>query len=126
MSTSALATEIPVATDVRFAGGTLVVKLRDGRVLSVPLSWYPRLAAATPSERRRWEFVGPGIGIHWPAVDEDISVEALLRGLASNESARSLRRWQAARRRAASKAPQPADRAQPAGKVKQSARVARG
>lgn len=99
MSTSALATEMAVATDVKVTGEALVVALRDGRVVSVPLSWYPRLATATPGERRRWELIGPGIGIHWPLIDEDVSVEALLAGQGSNESTRSLRRWQVSRGR---------------------------
>jgi len=100
MSTSA-ATDVPVATEVKVTSDRLVVGLRDGRVVSVPLTWHPRLAAATPGERRRWELVGPGIGIHWPALDEDVSVEALLAGQGSNESVRSLRRWQAGRARPA-------------------------
>ncbi|MCC7242304.1 MAG: DUF2442 domain-containing protein [Acidobacteria bacterium] len=106
MSTSA-ATEAPVTTDVKVTSDGLVAGLRDGRVVSVPLTWYPRLASATPSERRPWELVGPGISIHWPGLDEDVSAEALLAGQGSNESARSLRRWQAARARPANKALQP-------------------
>ena len=125
MSTSA-ATEAPVATDVKVTNDALVVGLRDGRVVSVPLTWYPRLASATPSERRRWESVGPGIGIHWPALDEDVSVEALLSGQGSNESVRSLRRWRAARARPANKASQPASRAQQSARTKRPLRAARG
>lgn len=98
MNTSGVAAEPAVATRVKVGADALVVELRDGRVLSVPLAWYPRLAAATPVERRRWELIGPGIGIHWPLIDEDISVEALLAGVGSTESARSLRRWQASRK----------------------------
>jgi hypothetical protein len=125
MSTSA-ATDVPVATEVKVTSDMLVVGLRDGRVVSVPLTWYPRLAAATPGERRRWELVGPGIGIHWPALDEDVSVEALLAGQGSNESVRSLRRWQAGRARPANKALQPMSRAQQVGKTKRPLRAARG
>ena len=125
MSTSA-ATDVPVATEVKVTSDRLVVGLRDGRVVSVPLTWYPRLAAATPGERRRWELVGPGIGIHWPALDEDVSVEALLAGHGSNESVRSLRRWQAGRARPANKALQPTSRAQQLGKTKRPLRAARG
>jgi hypothetical protein len=109
MSTSA-ATETPVATDVKVTGDVLVVALRDGRVVSVPLTWYPRLAAATPRERRTWELVGPGIGIHWPLLDEDVSVQALLDGQGSTESVRSLRQWQSTRQRPANKALQPTSR----------------
>jgi uncharacterized protein DUF2442 len=107
MSTSSLATETPAAKNVKVTADTLIVELRDGRTVSVPLSWYPRLSEGTPSERRRWELIGPGIGIHWPALDEDISVEALLLGLPSNESAASLQRWRAARRRPANKRMKP-------------------
>ena len=98
MATSALAVERAAARSVRVTGDHLVVELRDGRLVSVPVSWYPRLAAGTPSERKRWELIGAGMGIHWPQLDEDIEVEALLLGLASNESPSSLRRWRAARR----------------------------
>lgn len=99
MTTSSLATETAVAKRVRVTGNMLVVELRDGRSVSVPLKWYPRLAEGRPSERRRWELIGPGIGIHWPELDEDISVEGLLLGLPSNESPVSLQRWRARRRR---------------------------
>lgn len=106
MSTSALAAEAAAATSVKVTSEALIVTLQDGRVVSVPLAWYPRLAAATPMERRRWELVGPGIGVHWPLLDEDIAVQALLAGLGSNESASSLRRWQASRERPAGKSSQ--------------------
>jgi hypothetical protein len=124
MATSAVTAEIPVAVDVKVTADALVVELRDGRVVSVPLGWYPRLAAGTPAERRRWELIGPGIGIHWPALDEDISVDALLHGLRSNESVRSLQRWKASRR-PANRALQPTSRAQRLGKAKGSTRAAR-
>lgn len=107
MGTSSLATETAIAKNVKVAGDMLIVELRDGRTVSVPIRWYPRLSEGTPSERRRWELIGPGIGIHWPALDEDISVEALLLGLASNESAASLQRWRASRRRPANKRMEP-------------------
>jgi hypothetical protein len=97
MPTSALV-EAATARHVRVTGGRLVVDLRDGRQVSVPVAWYPRLAEGTPAERRRWELIGTGVGIHWPDLDEDIEVEALLLGLASNESPTSLRRWRASRR----------------------------
>ena len=101
MTSSSLATV--TAKGVRVTEDSLVVELSDGRSVSVPLAWYPRLAAGRPIERRRWELIGPGIGIHWPDLDEDISVEALLLGERSGESAESLRRWRAARRRPANK-----------------------
>jgi len=74
-------------------GDRLIVELRDGRTVSAPLTWYPRLAAATPPERREWHLIGNGAGIHWPLVDEDLSIEGLLRGRPSMESENSLRRW---------------------------------
>jgi hypothetical protein len=55
----------------------LVVSLSDGRKLSVPIAWYPRLANATPKQRRNWQILGPGVGFHWPDVDEDLSVEGM-------------------------------------------------
>jgi hypothetical protein len=107
MTTSSLATETAVAKHVRVTEDALVVELRDGRSVSVPLKWYPRLAEGRPSERRRWELIGPGIGIHWPDLDEDISVEGLLLGLPSNESSASLQRWRAGRRRPANRRMEP-------------------
>lgn len=78
---------------------TLTVELTDGRGLAVPLGWYPRLWHGTATERNHWELIGEGEGIHWPALDEDLSVEGLLAGRPSQESQRSLQRWLAARRR---------------------------
>lgn len=72
--------------------------LADGRVISVPLEWYPRLLHGTPQERQRYELSGGGYGIHWPDLDEDISVENLLEGRRSGESQRSFRRWLEQRR----------------------------
>lgn len=66
--------------DVRFDDHRLIVDLMDGRTISVPLAWYPRLANATPEQRAHWEKCGGGYGIHWPDVDEDLSTEGLLRG----------------------------------------------
>jgi len=108
MATSSPATEAAAAKHVKVTGHALVVELRDGRSVSVPIDWYPRLAEGRPSERRRWELIGPGIGIHWPDLDEDISVEGLLLGVPSGESAASLERWRATRRRPANKRMEPA------------------
>jgi hypothetical protein len=80
MTTSSLDVEVALAKSVRVTARALVVELRDGRTVSVPLQWYPRLAHGSPRERERWELIGPGVGIHWPALDEDISVEGLLQG----------------------------------------------
>ena len=77
---------------------TLTAELTDGRTISVPLAWYPRLVHATDTERDNWRFVGDGQGIHWPDLDEDISVEDLIAGRASAESQDSLRRWLQAKR----------------------------
>jgi hypothetical protein len=66
--------------DVAFTDDALSVSLRDGRVISVPLVWYPRLLNATPAQRKNWKIAGGGYGIHWPDVDEDLSTEGLLRG----------------------------------------------
>lgn len=71
----------------------LSVDLVDGRTIAVPIEWYPRLLHASPEERRKWRLVADGVGIHWPDLDEDISVENLLSGKPSGESQRSLERW---------------------------------
>ena len=67
-------------TDFALTEDRLVVDLADGRSVSVPLAWFPRLLHATCQERDNWEIAGAGYGIHWPEVDEDLSVEGLLRG----------------------------------------------
>jgi Protein of unknown function (DUF2442) len=67
-------------TDVKFTKDTLSVALRDGRTITVPLAWYPRLFNATAAQRKNWRVAGGGYGIHWPDVDEDLSTEGLLRG----------------------------------------------
>ena len=69
------------ARSVRVTATRLVVALVDGREISSPLDWYPRLRRATPSQRRRWRLIGGGRGIHWPGVDEDLSVQGMLRGI---------------------------------------------
>lgn len=81
------------AQDVTVAEDTLTVELSDGRSISVPLAWYPRLVHGTPKERANWRLIGQGTGIHWSALDEDVSVENLLAGQASGESQRSFKRW---------------------------------
>jgi hypothetical protein len=65
---------------VRVDAQTLTVDLMDGRTISVPIAWYPRLANATPEQRSRWEVAGGGYGLHWPEIDEDLSTEGMLRG----------------------------------------------
>jgi hypothetical protein len=76
---------------------SLRVDLSDGRSIRVPLAWYPRLLHARASERRNLRLIGNGRGIHWPDVEEDISIESIVRGQRSMESAASLKRWLAAR-----------------------------
>ena len=66
--------------DVQVTDDTLSVDLMDGRTISVPLTWYPRLLNATPKQRNNWQICGGGYGIHWPEIDEDLSTEGLLRG----------------------------------------------
>jgi len=83
----------PVVVRVDISDDHLRAHLADGRIISVPLSWYPRLLHATPQERRNYEIGGRGRGIHWPDLDEDISVQNLLEGRKSAESEPSLRRW---------------------------------
>jgi hypothetical protein len=127
MTSSAIdETPVPVQ-DVRLTSKALEVVLRDGRTLSVPLQWYPRLAHGSPRERQRWRLIGGGIGIHWPDLDEDISISGLLAGLPSGESAKSLEQWLTSRRRPRHKALQPSSRARRAGsKPKNKPRAARG
>jgi hypothetical protein len=79
MSTLAVKTDERVSA-VSFDSDRLVVDLMDGRTIAVPLAWYPRLLQATPEQRSDWEVAGAGYGIHWPQIDEDLSVEGLLRG----------------------------------------------
>ena len=79
MGILALAADERVA-DVKFTKDTLSVALRDGRTITVPLAWYPRLFNATAAQRKNWRIAGGGYGIHWPDVDEDLSTEGLLRG----------------------------------------------
>lgn len=98
MTTSAAETTTPLATAVALTDDTLTVDLNDGRTVSVPLAWYPRLVHATSDERGNWRLVAQGEGIHWPDVEEDISVASLVAGRPSGESAASLQRWLAERK----------------------------
>jgi hypothetical protein len=96
---STLITEQEVfAESVRFTDDSMTVSLDDGRTLSVPLAWYPRLLNGNRQERERYELIGEGEGIHWPDLDEDISVIGLLAGKHSAESDVSLTRWLEKRR----------------------------
>ena len=97
MSTSAVELVIPDAIDVQVSDDTLSVELSDGRTISVPLDWYPRLSHGKEQERTKWEIIGRGHGIHWEDLDEDISVEGLLAGKSSGESQSSFKKWLASR-----------------------------
>jgi len=93
MPTSAVELQVPNIENLKVTEDTLTVELSDGRTLSVPMGWYPRLAWATPQERRNWRLIGKGHGIHWEDLDEDISVEGLLTGKPSGESQTSFKNW---------------------------------
>src|SRR6266480_4383309 len=99
MSSSANEVTAPRATDVAIRDDTLTVRLSDGRSISVPLGWYPRLNNGSDAERSKWRLIGRGEGIHWPDLDEDISVEGLIAGRPSGESQYSLSRWLESRKR---------------------------
>ncbi len=100
MSISSVEVETPRATDVRVTETELQVNISDGRTISVPLGWYPRLENAHSDELGNWRFIGHGEGIHWIDLDEDISVTALLNGKPSGESQKSLEKWLEKRNRA--------------------------
>jgi hypothetical protein len=93
MPTSAVEIHVPNAESVTITDDALTVALSDGRTLSVPLAWFPRLLHATLEERDKWRFIGKGQGIHWEDIDEDISIENLLAGKPSGESQTSLKKW---------------------------------
>jgi len=97
MIISAIEITVPYALDVSVSDDTLSVELSDGRTISVPLEWYPRLVHGSPAERNNWRLIGRGEGIHWPDLDEDISVEGLLAGKPSGESQESFKKWLANR-----------------------------
>jgi hypothetical protein len=90
--------DIPNAVSVLIDEDTLTVELDDGRTVSVPVAWYPRLLHASKNERSNWRLIGKGRGIHWENVDEDISVESILAGRPSGESQASLKKWLEARK----------------------------
>lgn len=93
MNISTIEKEIPKAEDVKITDDTLSVDLSDGRTISVPLEWFPRLVHATLEERNNWRLIGKGHGIHWEDIDEDISVKGLLAGKPSGESQASFKTW---------------------------------
>ena len=93
MTSSTVDTEHIRVTTLVVTADLLTVELSDGRTISAPLSWYPRLCHGTSQEREEWRLIGGGRGIHWPLLDEDISVENLVLGKPSTESQASLKRW---------------------------------
>ena len=93
MSSRVIETRVAAVQHVSVTEDSLRVDLVDGRTISVPLAWYPRLLHGRPEERDNWRLIGQGEGIHWPELDEDISVENILLGQPSGESQSSLARW---------------------------------
>ena len=93
MTFSAGESRIPAAVGLSLTDDTLSVELSDGRTLTVPLAWFSRLLHESPKERLDWRLIGRGEGIHWSAIDEDISVESLIADRPSAESAKSLGDW---------------------------------
>ena len=93
MSTLIKELQAAKAIDANVTEDNLIVELDDGRAISIPLMWYPRLWHGTMAERQNWRMIGKGRGIHWPDLDEDISIEGLILGRRSGESQRSLSRW---------------------------------
>jgi hypothetical protein len=93
MNTVTISINLSFAQHTTVTEDSLTVDLADGRTISVPLAWYPRLYHGTASERANWRFIGDGVGIHWPDLDEDISIANVIAGHPSNESQPSLARW---------------------------------
>ena len=98
MPSSTVKMELAGATKVTVTDDILAVELADGRTISVPLAWFPRLVHGTAEERNRWELHADDQHIHWPDLDEDLSVEGLLAGRPSGEGERSFKRWLEAKR----------------------------
>ena len=97
MNTLAVEIRVPEALNVSLIDDTLSVDLNDGRSISVPIAWFPRLLHSTEQERNNWRLIGRGQGIHWEDIDEDISIEGLLAGRPSGESQESFKKWLAKR-----------------------------
>ena len=97
MNTLAVEIRIPEALNASLTDDTLSVDLSDGRSISVPIAWFPRLLHSTEQERNNWRLIGKGQGIHWEDIDEDISIEGLLTGKPSGESQESFKKWLANR-----------------------------
>ena len=93
MTTSVPELDVPAVQSVSIGKHRLIFQLADGRAVIAPLEWFPRLVSGTVRERRNWELIGAGFGVHWPDLDEDISVENMIRGRRSQESPRSFQNW---------------------------------
>jgi Protein of unknown function (DUF2442) len=93
MSSSETKFKVALAQSASVNDDALELSLTDGRRLVVPLAWFPRLEQGTAAERSNWRLIGNGEGIHWPDLDEDISVESLLAGRRSDETPESLQTW---------------------------------
>lgn len=114
MATSGVENSSPTIERVIIKEDTLSAELRDGRTISAPLGWFPRLLHATQRKRANWRLIGRGQGIHWPDLDEDISAEGLLLGKPSGESQTSLQKWLEGR---ALRRPRHPTRARPRGAI---------
>ena len=126
MPSSVLRDREALAQKVRVTAEELFVELVDGRTVSVPVQWYPRLAHGSPAERQNWQIIGRGVGIHWPDLDEDIAIEDLLAGRPSGESQPSFQRWLESRQILANKTLQPTSRARRKSKAQKNPGAARG
>jgi hypothetical protein len=99
MTTLAFEIRLAQIQSISISEDTLMADLSDGRTISVPLNWYPRLLHGTPKERTNWRLIGKGERIHWPDLDEDISAENLIYSQSSGESQKSFQKWQESRLR---------------------------
>jgi Protein of unknown function (DUF2442) len=99
MTTLATTSSEVKAVTLRVTDDALIIDLSDGRSITAPLAWYPRLIHGSPAERGKWRLIGDGEGIHWSDLDEDISVEGVLAGKPSGESPKSFQRWLESRKK---------------------------
>jgi hypothetical protein len=104
MSSLSIRVQEPRAQRVTVTEDSVVVDLTDGRTVSAPLAWYPRLLHGTLEERDNWRLIGSGEGVHWPDLDEDLSIDSLISGRPSRESQASLKRWLGGRKASAGQA----------------------
>ncbi len=93
MNTLAIEISKSLIESVSFTEDSLIADLSDGRTITLPLAWYPRLTHATATERENWRLIGRGEGIHWPELDEDVSIENIIIGRPSGENQRSINAW---------------------------------